>query len=142
MQKSLKMLTGVMAVLGRTLLCTVFLATAIGYTAPEVQELAQAVAARTALPTFWVFIGATVVLAAGVFSVVVGYKARCGASALLLFLLLSTCLLHGFTFWNVVSPQARHDHILLLVMNLSIMGAMLFIVANGAGQMSLDGKQR
>jgi putative oxidoreductase len=74
--------------------------------------------------------------------VVVGYKARFGALALLMFLVLTTYLFHGFTFWNVVNTQARHDHIIFLVMNLSLMGAMLLIVVNGAGQMSLDGKRR
>ena len=90
----------------------------------------------------WVLIGAVVVLAVGSVSVVVGYKARFGALALLAFLVLTTYLFHGFTFWNVVSNQARHDHIIYLATNLSIMGAMLFIVANGAGQMSFDGKWR
>jgi len=44
-------------------------------------------------------------------------------------------------FWNMVNTQARHDHIIYLVMNLSLMGAMLLIVVNGAGQMSFDGKR-
>ena len=90
----------------------------------------------------WVSIGAIALPVVGSLSVVVGYKARLGALALLSFLALTTYLFHGFTFWNVVNTQARHDHIVYLVMNLSIMGAMLFIVVNGAGQMSLDGKGR
>ena len=73
---------------------------------------------------------------------VVGYKARFGALALLTFLVLTTYFFHGFTFWNVVNTQARHDHIVFLVTNLSIMGAMLMIVVNGAGPLSLDGKRR
>jgi len=133
---------GMLGVLGRTLLCTVFLAAAVGYTAPDVHSLAQVLASKAAVAPIWILVGAIVVLAVGCVSVVVGYKARFGALALLAFLVLTTYLFHGFTFWNVVNNQARHDHIIYLVMNLSIMGAMLLIVVNGAGQMSLDGKRR
>ena len=112
----------------------------LGYTAPDVQSFSQTIALKTAVAPTWGFIGAVALLAAGILSVVVGYKARLGALALLLFLVLAT--FHGVTFWSVVNGQARHDYIVYLVMNLSIMGAMLFIVANGPGQMSLDGKGR
>ena len=111
------------------------------YTAPDVQTLAQAIAAKATVAPTWILVGAIVLLAVGCVSVVVGYK-RFGALALLAFLVLTTYLFHGFTFWNVINNQARHDHIIYLVMNLSIMGAMLLIVVNGAGQMSLDGKRR
>ena len=142
MRKSTNIVLGVLGVISRILLCTVVLAAAVGYTAPDVQTLAQTIAVRATVAPTWVLIGAIVVLAVGSVSVVVGYKARFGALALLMFLVLTTYLFHGFTFWNVVNTQARHDHIVYLVMNLSIMGAMLFIVVNGAGQMSLDGKRR
>ena len=142
MRKSTNIMVGVLGVLGRILLCTVFLAAAMGYTAPDVQTFAQTIAAKVTIAPMWVLIGAIIVLAVGIVSVVVGYKARFGALALLAFLVLTTYLFYGFTFWNVVNAQARHDHIIFLVMNLSIMGAMLLIVVNGAGQMSLDGKRR
>ena len=141
MRKPMGIVVGVLSIIGRILLCTVFLAAASGYTAPDVQTFAQTIAAKATVAPTWVLIGAIVVLAVGSVSVVVGYKARFGALALLAFLVLTTYLFHGFTFWNVVNTQARHDHIIYLVMNLSIMGAMLFIVVNGAGQMSLDGKR-
>jgi putative oxidoreductase len=142
MQKAAKVSMGVVGVLGRILLCTVFLAAAIGYTAPDVNSLAQAIAAKAAVAPTWVLVTAIALLLFGSLSVVVGYKARYGALALLVFLVLTTYLFHGFSFWNVVSNQARHDHVIYLVTNLSIMGAMLFIIANGAGQMSLDGNGR
>jgi putative oxidoreductase len=104
--------------------------------------LAQVITAKGTITSTWVLIGAVALLVVGSLSVVVGYKARLGALALLVFLALATCYFHGFTFWSLLSSQARHEHIVYLVMNLSIMGAMLFIVANGPGQMSLDGKRR
>ena len=141
MKKPMQIVVGVLGVIGRILLCTVFLAAAVGYTSPNVNSLAQTIAAKATLAPAMTLIGAIVVLAIGSVSVVVGYKARFGAFALLAFLVLTTYFFHGFTFWNIVNLQARHDHIIFLVMDLSIMGAMLFIVANGAGQMSFDGKR-
>ena len=142
MRKPMQIVIGLLGVLGRILLCSIFLAAVVGYTAPDVNSLAQAIATKAAVAPAWILIGAIGVLAVGTVSVVVGYKARFGALALLVFLVLTTYLFQGFTFWNVVNAQARHDHIVYLVMHLSIMGAMLFILVNGAGQMSLDGKRR
>ena len=138
----MKIAVGVLGVFGRVLLCAVFVAAATGYTAPDVNSLAQVLAAKAALAPNWVLAAALALLVLGSVSVVVGYKARAGALALLVFLLLATCLLHGFTFWNVMNAQARQEHIVYLTMNVSIMGAMLMIVVNGAGPMSLDGKRR
>jgi putative oxidoreductase len=140
MKKSANMMAGIVTVLGRLLLCTVFLAAAAGYAAPEVNGLAQVIAFRATVAPAWVLLAVITVLLIASFSVVVGYKARFGAVALLAFLVLTTYMFHGFTFWNIVNAQARHDQVIYLVMNFSVMGAMLLVVANGAGQMSLDGK--
>jgi putative oxidoreductase len=99
------------------------------------------IGAKAAVAPMWVLMAAIILLAVGSVSVVIGYKARFGAMALLLFLVLVTYLFHGFTFWNTVNTQARHEHVAYLVTNLSIMGAMLFIVANGPGPMSLDARR-
>ena len=140
MQKLRKILLGVFGVLGRVLICTVFMAAAFGYTAPDVQSFAQTIASKAAVTPTWAFVAAVAMLVAAILSVVVGYKARLGAAALLVFMVLATS--RGFAVWSMVSSQGRHDAIAYLVMNLSIIGAMLFIVANGAGQMSLDGRAR
>jgi putative oxidoreductase len=66
-------------------------------------------------------IGAITLLVVGILSVVVGYKARLGATALLAFLVSAT--FHGFTFWSIVNSQPRNDYIVYLVMNLSIIGS-------------------
>jgi putative oxidoreductase len=142
MKNLLQMIKGAMAVLGRTLLCAACLAAALGYTAPGVKDLLQNAASKGTPPSQWVFIVAIVLLAVGVVSVVLGYRARIGASLLLAFLVLATWPLQGLTFWSLVNAQARHEQLVCLVMNVSLIGAMLFILANGAGQMSLDAKRR
>ena len=135
----MRFVVGVVAVLGRILLCAVFLAVTLGYMAPDVNTLAQTIALKITLAPVWVLRGAMVLLVLGSLSVIIGYKARFGAFILLAFMMLTTYpLFHGFTFWNVVNSQVRHDHIIFLAMNLSILGAMLLVVVNGPGQMSLD----
>ncbi len=142
MRNSMKFVVGVAAVSARILLCAAFLASAVGYTATDVNGFAQAIAVKATVAPQWAFFGAIALLVVGSLSVIVGCKARVGALALLVFLVLTTYLFHGFTFWNMVNAQARHDHIDQLAVNLSIMGAMLFVVVNGAGQASLDAKRR
>ena len=79
MRKPQKVVIGVVGVLGRILICTVFLAAALGYTAPDANSLAQTLAVKTAVSPAWVLVGAILLLALGSLSVVVGYKARFGA---------------------------------------------------------------
>jgi putative oxidoreductase len=136
----LKRVRGIVGVVGRVMLCAVFVAAAVGYTVPNAHNMAPSLASKWELAPKWAIVGGIVLLVAGVLSVVLGYKARFGALALLVFLMLATFWFHGFTLWSLVTSQARQEQIVYLVTNLSMMGAMLFIVANGAGQMSLDGK--
>ena len=76
-----------------------------------------------------------VFLLAGSLSVIVGYKARVGASLLLTFLVLASYYFHPF--WKL-EGQAQQEQMIHFMKNLSMMGAMLFVVANGSGPMSLD----
>lgn len=142
MRKSMKIVIGVVGILGRILLCTVFLPAVLGYTVPDGHSFARVIAAKAAIAPTGVLVGVVTLLVVGSLSVVVGYKARLGALTLLVFLVVATCYIQGFIFGSMVSRQPRHDHIVYLATNLSIMGAMILIVANGAGPMSLDGNGR
>lgn len=133
---------GVVGVLGRIMLCAVFLAAAAGYTIPDANNVAQSVAARGTLAPKWVLAGGIGLLLVGSLSVILGYRARIGALLLLTFLVAATYYFHGFTFWTLVNAHARHEQVFHFVTSLSMMGAMLFIIANGPGQMSLDAKRR
>jgi hypothetical protein len=46
MRKPQKVVVGLVGVLGRILICTVFLAAALGYTAGDVQNFSQVIAAK------------------------------------------------------------------------------------------------
>ena len=52
-------------------------------------------------------------------------------------LMIATCFFHDF--WNF---EGREQQIQMIqfMKNLSLMGAMLFLMANGAGAMSLDAR--
>src|SRR5258708_19079086 len=79
--------------------------------------------------------GAIVFLLVGSLSVIVGYKARVGAVLLLTFLVLASYYFHPF--WKL-EGQAQQEQMIHFMKNLSIMGAMLFVMANGSGPMRLD----
>ena len=83
--------------------------------------------------------GAIVFLIVGSLSVMLGFKARLGAVLLLTFLILATYYFHAF--W-ALEGQQQQEQTIQFMKNLSMMGAMLFIIANGSGPMSLDNRSR
>jgi putative oxidoreductase len=132
-------LQGIVAVLGRILLCTIFLLSAVGNKIPNFQAVAGFMA-KEGVPAPQVMLaGAIIFLIAGSLSVILGYKARIGAALLLAFLVLATYYFHDF--WTVSDPQARQEQMIQFLKNLGLMGAMLLVIANGTGPMSLDGKR-
>jgi putative oxidoreductase len=142
MKNLLKSLKGLTGVLGRVMLCALFLTAVAGCAFPGLTSMAQSVAAQAAPTPKWALVGGVVLLVVGCLSVILGYRARLGASLLLALLVLTTYYFHGFNFWTLLSAQARQEQIFHLAASISMMGAMLFVIANGPGQMSLDAKRR
>ena len=129
-------LQGIVAVLGRLLLCTIFLLSAVGNKIPNFQAVAGYMA-KEGVPAPQVMLaGAIAFLIAGSLSVILGYKARIGAALLLVFLVLATYYFHDF--WTLSDPQAQQEQMIQFLKNLGLMGAMVLIIANGTGPMSLD----
>jgi putative oxidoreductase len=137
-----KVFKGAASVVARILLCSAFLAAMFGYTNPNARSVAEGLAGRIAVSPQWAFMATMALLSAATVCIVLGYRARWGALLLLLFAAVTTWLFQGFTFWNVVNSQARSDHMLHLVLNLSLMGAMLLICVNGPGAMSFDARRK
>jgi putative oxidoreductase len=127
---------GILAVLGRVMLCTIFLLSAVGNKIPNFNAVAGSMASEGVPAPQIMLVGAIVFLIAGSLSVVLGYKARIGAALLLIFLALATYYYHDF--WTVTDPKARQEQMIQFMKNLGLMGAMLLIIANGTGPMSLD----
>src|SRR5437870_4870895 len=127
-------LRGVLALLGRVLLCSIFLLSAVGNKIPHFRDMARVMAAEGVPAPQFLLVGAIVFLIVGSLSVIVGYQARIGAALLLVFLVLASYYFHPF--WQL-EGQAQQEQMIHFMKNLSMMGAMLFIMANGSGPMSL-----
>ena len=132
-----KQVQGIVTVLGRLLLCTIFFMAAVGNKIPHFSQVAKVMESVGIPAPQFMLVGAIVFLIVGSVSVIVGYQARIGATLLLVFLVLATYYFHAF--WKL-EGQAQQDQMIQFMKNLSMMGAMLFIIANGSGPMSLDAK--
>ena len=75
---------------------------------------------------------------AGGLSLAVGYKAKCGAWLLVVFLLPVTFMMHGF--WRLHGAEQIHIQQAMFAKNLSMLGAALLLTQFGAGPMSFDQK--
>jgi putative oxidoreductase len=128
-------LRGPLAVLGRLLLCTIFFMAAVGNKIPHFGEVAKVMESAGIPAPEFMLVGAIVFLIVGSLSVIVGYKARIGAVLLLIFLVLATYYFHAF--WKL-EGHLQQEQMIQFMKNLSMMGAMLFIMANGPGPMSVD----
>jgi putative oxidoreductase len=128
-------LRGPLTVVGRLLLCTIFFMAAAGNKIPHFNEVAQVMESVGVPAPQLMLVGAIVFLAVGSLSVIVGYKARIGAALLLTFLVLASYYFHPF--WKL-EGQAQQEQMVQFMKNLSMMGAMLFVIANGSGPMSVD----
>jgi putative oxidoreductase len=126
---------GPLTVLGRLLLCTIFFMAAVGNKIPHFSEVARVMESAGVPAPQFLLVGAIVFLLVGSLSVIGGYKARIGAVLLLTFLVLASYYFHPF--WKL-EGQAQQEQMIHFMKNLSMMGALLFIVANGSGPMSLD----
>src|SRR6516162_336642 len=128
-------LRGFTTVLGRVSLTTIFFLSAVGNKIPNFSQIANVMGAVGMPAPQLMLVGAIVFLIAGSLSVILGYRARIGAGLLLTFLVLASYYFHAF--WTL-EGQAQQEQMIQFMKNLSIMGAMLFIIANGSGPMSLD----
>lgn len=71
----------------------------------------------------------------GGLSILLGYKAKCGAWAIVLFLIPVTFVMHNF--WAVTDPQEAQTQMIMFMKNISMLGAALLIAYFGSGPYSL-----
>ncbi len=129
---------GVLALLGRFMIVAIFLLSAVGQKIPKFSETAAYMASE-GVPMSKVMLGGAIVfLIAGSLSVAAGFKARIGATLLLVFLLLATYFFHDY--WTQEDPMAKQEQMIHFMKNVSMMGALLLVIAHGPGLMSIDGR--
>ena len=78
---------------------------------------------------------AIIIELAGGIMIAVGWKARWGAAAIFVFVLVASIIFHAF--WTVPADQAQLQNIMFMK-NLAIMGGMLYIIVYGSGPLSVD----
>ena len=122
-------------VLGRVLLSSVFLVSAVANKIPRFASTAESMAAENIPSPKLMLVGAIIFLIAGSLSLMFGFKARIGALLLLVFLILATYFYHDF--WTFQGPE-RELHLVQFMTNLSLGGALLLVISQGAGPASID----
>src|SRR5262245_37356287 len=122
-------LQGPISLLSRILLSAIFVMSALGNKIPNFDQTAAFMGTYGVPFPQIALAGAIVFLIAGGASVILGYRARIGAALLLVFLALATFYFHNF--WAKTDPKEQQEQVIQAMKNLSMMGAMLFIIANG-----------
>ncbi len=128
----------VASLIARIMIATIFLMSAVGNKIPNFNAVAGVVAAEGVPFPQLTLVGGILFLILGSLSVIAGFKIRIGAALLLVFLVLATYYFHDF--WNFEGPE-QQNQMIQFMKNLSLMGTMLFLMANGAGAMSLDARR-
>jgi len=82
---------------------------------------------------------AIVIELVGGLMLIVGWQTRWAAAAIFLFLIPTTVIFHAY--WAVDAAQMGAQRIQFMK-NLCIMGGMLYVMAFGAGPLSLDNRKR
>ena len=95
--------------------------------------------ASRGMPAIPVFLTLAIVFEVlGGFSVLLGWKTKAGAAALLLFLVPVTLIFHNF--WTY--PEAQQQiQMAMFLKNLAIMGGLLILASAGPGSLSVDGRR-
>jgi putative oxidoreductase len=128
-------LQGITSVMGRVLLSGIFLLSAVGNKIPNFDAVAGHMESAGVPAPRLMLAGAIAFLIVGSASLVLGLWARIGAGLLLVFLVLATYYFHNF--WALEGQEAQMQQIQFMK-NLSMMGALLFVMANGPGRWSAD----
>jgi putative oxidoreductase len=137
-------LQGILSVLGRTLLCAIFLLDAYK-DVTHFDDAVRQVEMKGIIPLpRYAVMGTITFFIVGSLLVVTGFWARFGALLLFVFLVPATAYFHAFWDHAVWDPSAEKEKVIELMQfmkNVGLMGAMLFILANGPGRWSLGGRR-
>lgn len=119
---------------GRACLALVFLASGVAKLFSWASVTGYMASREIPWPGFFLC-GALLLEAGGGLSVLLGWKARIGAKALILVLIPATLAFHGF--WHEPEADFR-EQVLQFLKNLSILGGLILVAVHGSGPWSLD----
>jgi putative oxidoreductase len=128
---------GLLSLLGRLLLALIFLGSGAMNHIPNFNGVVQEMTKEgVPAPTVSHVLAIAFMLVGGI-SLVIGYRARFGATLLLIFLALACFYFHDF--WTFEDPAQAQEQQIHFMKNLAMMGGMLIVIANGPGAWSIDG---
>lgn len=119
---------------GRILIAIIFLVSGIG----KIGGFAGTAGymASKGLPMAEVLLVITIIIEIGAAALLIlGFKARLGATLLFLWMIPVTFIFHNFWAMPAVEQQLQT---IMFMKNLAIMGGLLFIMAHGSGKYSLN----
>ena len=120
---------------GRILFSLLFISAALGHFKPETVMWATA----QGVPLAKLAVPASGVLAlAGGLSILLGYRTRWGAIALIVFLVPVTVMMHNF--WAVTDPMMNQLQMSMFMKNVALIGGALAFASFGPGAYSLDAR--
>lgn len=125
--------SGIVVLFGRLLFVLIFLKT--GPNLFSKQTISYVASQGVPFASFAVPMAGALALAGGV-SVLLGFRAKIGASLIALFLIPVTLTMHKF--WTAYDPGIAQMQMIMFMKNLAILGGALLISQFGAGPMSLD----
>ena len=123
------------ALAGRLLFSLIFLLSGLSLFSPATAGYA----ASQGVPLANVLVPVSGVLSIlGAVSIILGYKARLGATMIIVFLVPVTLVFHHF--WTVTDPGARQNEMIEFLKNISMLGGALIILIGGTGAYSLGNR--
>lgn len=124
--------------LGRILLTLIFFTSGLGKIGGWEQTAGYMSSKGIPLVSFFL-IGAILIEVGGGMSVLLGYKAKIGATALVVFLIPVTILFHNF--WTLEGME-QQVQMIMFMKNLTIIGGLLLVVTFGSGPISFDSRKK
>ena len=126
--------SSVTALVGRILLSLMFLWSGIGKVTAFSFITGYAAAKHLPAPAFIIGAAAAIEILCGL-AIVFGFKTKCAAWVLFLYLIPVTLAFHNF--WAVQGPEQMNT-VIHFMKNVAIMGGLLMVAAFGAGGISID----
>jgi len=127
---------GAVLLLGRLLFVLIFFMAGPNHFSK--QTIAFAASQGVPFASFTVPLSGVLALAGGL-SVLLGFRAKIGASLIALFLIPVTLMMHKF--WTVHDAMMVQMQMVMFMKNAAILGGALIISQFGAGPMSLDARR-
>ena len=119
---------------GRILLALIFIMSGLNKIGAWDQTVGYM--AAKGMPMVPLFLGGAIAFEVlGGLSVLLGFKARLGAAALVVFLVPASIIFHNFWAFEGMEQQTQ---MVMFLKNVSILGGLLLVIGMGAGPLSVD----